>query len=428
MKLVVYSGNSRAGILDMADGEPFYGFTYDAEYLSAGLPPLSLSLPLQEARFAGEQSLPFFEGLLPEGDVRASVARQLGISEHSPAKLLRALGKDCAGDISVLEEDDPYQPPERSEYAPIENALGRIAGNPYGEISRLRSGNRLSLAGGQEKIALYHDNRAELDEGWFVPLGGSPSTHIIKPQVNDAYPNLTCNEYFCMTLAKGVGLNVADAALLPFERPLLIVRRFDRELEEKISEAGLAVYKRLKQEDFCQALGFPSSKKYEMDGGPSVPDMCNLLLGHSARFLRDRENMLKTVIFNYLIGNCDAHAKNYSMMIGRSGAIVLAPAYDLVSTTVYDGSFGAALSRGMGMRIGEHANIDKVTADDFALLATEVVVAEDYLFEMATRLSRAIETCFDDVAGQLADCAGGNVSKLVERIGDGIEKRARIFN
>ena len=195
MNLVVYSAGRRAGLLDMAGGEPFYGFTYDGAYLaSPDAAPLSLSLPLREGRFDGAQALPFFEGLLPEGDVRAAVARQVGISERSPAKLLRALGKDCAGDVAVLEEDDPYQPPAEGAYAHLPEGLSRIARNPFGEISRLRAGSRLSLAGGQEKIALYHDGREPIDAGWHVPLAGSPSTHIVKPQVHDAYPLLAHNE------------------------------------------------------------------------------------------------------------------------------------------------------------------------------------------------------------------------------------------
>lgn len=428
MRLVVYSGNMKAGMLDMADSESFYGFTYDKAYLASGRPALSLSLPLQAARFSGDQALGFFEGLLPEGDVRASVARQLGISERSPAKLLRALGKDCAGDIAVLEEDDPYQPPAEAEYAPIDNALERIAGNPYGEISRLRAGNRLSLAGGQEKIALYHDDRAQLTKGWYAPLGGSPSTHIIKPQVSSAYPHLIYNEFLCMTLARAVGIDVAGVEVLAFERPLLVVNRFDREQNGELSEEGLAIYRRLRQEDFCQALGFSSSKKYEMDGGPSVHDACDLLLGHSARFIKDRDSLLKLVLFNYIIGNCDAHAKNYAIMLGSGGAIALAPAYDLVSTTVYDGSYGAEISRSMGMRIGEHANIDRITIDDFMLLAADVMVSEVYLAEMGEALSRAITAHFEETANQLIDRACEGTAELAERIWLGIEKRMRLFS
>ena len=427
MRLAVYSGGVRVGTLDMAAGEPFYGFAYDAPYLSSGAAaPLSLSLPLQEGRFDGFSALPFFEGLLPEGDVRAAVARQLGISERSPAKLLRALGRDCAGDVAVLEEDDPYQPPADDEYAPLEGGLERIAANPFGEISRLRAGGRLSLAGGQEKIALYHDGREPLGRGWWVPLGGSPSTHIVKPQVHDAYPQLVHNEFFCMRLAKHAGIDAAEVDLVTPGRPMLVIGRFDRASTGRTGGDGLSVYRRLRQEDFCQALGFDSSRKYEADGGPGVADMRGLLLAHSARFIQDGDALLKLVLFNYLVGNCDAHAKNYSVMLGAGGAVRLAPAYDLVSTTAYDGTFGSQLARGMGMRIGAHANIDRVTAEDFPLLASDLGTSAKRLRGAAAALAEALPAAADAAAAELAERAREDASELVGRIRGGIESRSRV--
>ena len=428
MRLVVYSGGTRVGVLDMAAGEPFYGFTYDASYLSSkAAAPLSLSLPLQEGRFDGARALPFFEGLLPEGDVRAAVARQLGISERSPAKLLRALGKDCAGDVAVLEEDDPYQPPADDQYVLLEGGLERLAANPFGEISRLRAGGRLSLAGGQEKIALYHDGREPIGCGWRVPLGGSPSTHIVKPQIHDAYPQLVYNEFLCMRLAKLAGIDAAEVDLVTLDRPLLIVERFDRTRTGLASDDGLTIYRRLRQEDFCQALGFDSSRKYEADGGPGFSDMRGLLLAHSARFMQDRDALLRLVVFNYLVGNCDAHAKNCSVMLGAGGAVRLAPAYDLVSTTVYDGTFGSQLARGMGMRIGAHSNIDRVTPEDFALLAGDLGIATKRLADMAATLAEALAVAVEPAAAELQDMAREDVSELVARLRKGINRRSRII-
>ena len=425
MSLVVYSRGIKVGTLDMADGEPFYGFAYDRAYLQSGRAlPLSLSLPLQEGRFDGAHVLPYFEGLLPEGDVRAAVARQLGISERSPAKLLRALGKDCAGDVAVLEEDDPYQPPAEDEYAKLDEGLAQIARNPFGEISRLRAGNRLSLAGGQEKIALYHDSREPIGSGWHVPVGGSPSTHIVKPQISEAYPQLVYNEFFCMRLAQLAGIDVAEVEVVSFERPLLVVERFDRMEAGRRNGIGLDVYRRIRQEDFCQALGFDSSRKYETDGGPGVASLCSLLLAHSARFIDDRRALLRLVLFNYLIGNCDAHAKNYSVLLGDAGAVRLAPAYDLLSTAVYDGAFGAELSRGMGMFIGRHANIDKVDRDDFAMLAQDCGLSESSLRELARSLAEDVREGFGEAEACLREATADDVSDLLSGIRAGIEKRS----
>ena len=118
-------------------------------------------------------SEPFYEGLLPEGDVREAVARQFHVSAMRPMELIRVLGKDCAGDVVILEEGDSCDLPGEAAYVPLPNTLEEIVRYPYGAIAQLRAEYRLSLAGGQEKIALFHDDRAPLDKGWFAPLAGS---------------------------------------------------------------------------------------------------------------------------------------------------------------------------------------------------------------------------------------------------------------
>lgn len=221
--LRVYKGGVLVGVLDKGDGEPFYGFTYDEAYLKmSSAMPLSLSLPLSARRYTGHEAMPFFEGLLPEGDVREAVARQFHVSALRPMELIRVLGKDCAGDVVVLGEDDSCDLPEEAAYAPPLNVLEEIARYPYGAISRLRAEYRLSLAGGQEKIALFHDDRAPLAEGWFAPLAGAPSSHIIKPQATDRFPLLALNEFMCMEAARAMGFEVPDTALVPGEHPLLL--------------------------------------------------------------------------------------------------------------------------------------------------------------------------------------------------------------
>ena len=424
MKLIVYSKGIRAGVLDMAAGEPFYGFTYDADYLASEHPlQLSLSLPLQQARFTGAESLPYFEGLLPEGDVRASIARQLGISEHSPAKLLRALGRDCAGSISVLEEDDPYQPPADDRYIELPGGLQQIVKNPYGEISKLRAEHRLSLAGGQEKIALYHDDREPMDRGWYVPVEGSPSTHILKPQVDNRYPNLVFNEYFCMTLAGSADIPSANVELPLGTGELLAVRRYDRQTVRRTSSEGFNVVERIAQEDFCQALGFSSERKYQQDGGPRIYDLANLLLRHSSNYLVDRRERARLLAFNFFIGNCDAHAKNYSVLQETDGSVRLAPAYDLVSTTVYDGNYGGQLSRSMGMSIGTHSNIDRVNANDMIALAEDLSWLHTSVAQVFSETAKALRSSFARVAQSNKDRATDGIDQLLERIDAGIEAR-----
>jgi len=180
MKLNVFRGKVKVGSLDILPDEPFYGFTYDSGYLaSPSALPVSLSLPLTESRYRGIEAQPYFEGLLPEGDARDAIARRLGISRRSSAKLLQALGRDCAGDISILDETESPPPDlnqrqkkEQDMYLPLEDGILRIAENPHEEIPRLQENTRLSLAGGQGKIALYHDDTEHIAQGWNIPLYG----------------------------------------------------------------------------------------------------------------------------------------------------------------------------------------------------------------------------------------------------------------
>lgn len=176
--------------------------------------PLSLSLPLSARRYTGYEAMPFFEGLLPEDDVREAVARQFHVSAMRPMELIRVLGKDCAGDVVILEEGDSCDLPGEAAYVPLPNTLEEIVRYPYGAIAQLRAEYRLSLAGGQEKIALFHDDRAPLDKGWFAPLAGAPSSHIIKPQIADRFPLLASNEFICMEAARAMGFEVPETYCL----------------------------------------------------------------------------------------------------------------------------------------------------------------------------------------------------------------------
>ena len=186
----------------------------EAYLKSSSAVPLSLLLPLSARRYTGYEAMPFFEGLLPEDDVREAVARQFHVSAMRPMELIRVLGKDCAGDVVILEEGDSCDLPGEAAYVPLPNTLEEIVRYPYGAIAQLRAEYRLSLAGGQEKIALFHDDRAPLDKGWFAPLAGAPSSHIIKPQIADRFPLLASNEFICMEAARAMGFEVPETYCL----------------------------------------------------------------------------------------------------------------------------------------------------------------------------------------------------------------------
>ena len=427
--LNVYHGEQLVGRLAMHNSEPFYGFEYDESYLlSDDAMPLSLSLPLERRRFTGSEALPFFEGLLPEGDVRSVVAQQFHVSANSPAQLIRILGRDCAGDVMVAEEDDPVQPPEQASYLPLPCALESISENPGGKVSALRAAYRLSLAGGQEKVALYHDGRLSFEEGWYAPLDGSPSSHIVKPQANDRFPLLALNEFLCMRAAAHVGIEAAETTFVPLPNPVLVVRRYDRERGGCSTSDGLAVLKRVHQEDFCQALGYSSEEKYEGQKTAHAQRMAQLLLDYAAHPEEALRELYRLLAFNYVIGNCDAHLKNYSLMWENRNSVVLAPAYDLVATTVYDGRFGAELSRSMGVRIGEHLNIDKVTTKDFEQLARTFYQSKRAMSDIHEQLAESIESALDAAISDAQELGvEKNATELTNRIMIGVRKRVKVL-
>jgi len=435
MKLNVFRGNVKVGSLDILANEPFYGFTYDSEYLtSPSSLPLSLSLPLTQSRYHGIEAQPYFEGLLPEGEARDAIARRLGISRRSSAKLLRALGRDCAGDISILDETEGIPPglsqsqeTNQNMYLPLEGDVLRIAENPHEEIPRLQENIRLSLAGGQGKIALYHDDNKHIANGWYIPLLGSPSTHIIKPGMLEAhYPHLTLNEFLCLRAAAECGIHAVDVDLLYPETPVIIVRRYDRMICDT-TISGLKAVHRVHQEDCCQACGVKSDLKYEHDGGPGFKQVRGLLVRHSRRPFEDIETLVKWGLYNYLIGNCDAHSKNLSLLHNMDGTVSLAPAYDLISTAIYDGRFGSKLSRNMGMKLGSHENIDKVNAEDLSIFARDVHVRLKQVVSLGKELIRNIPLAFES-AVLAAESAGFYAARDVAgHIRYTCEQRARVF-
>ena len=436
MELSVFRGELKIGSLDLAASETFFGFTYDNEYLSySRAVPLSVSLPLADSRYSADKAKPYFEGLLPEGEARSIIARRLGISSSSSVKLLRALGRDCAGDISIVDENENQQPISGSVYkhgahvySRLDGDLSGIAKSPHEEIPRLQEESRLSLAGGQEKIALYHNESEPVHEGWYIPLSGSPSTHIIKPgMLERLYPHITLNEFLCLRAAKACGICTVEADILFPETPVIVVRRYDR-LYSDAAVNDLKNVKRIHQEDCCQACGVISDMKYEHDGGPGFGQIRDLLARHSKQPVDDITMFVRWAIFNYLIGNCDAHAKNLSILHNSDSTVSLAPIYDLISTAVYDGHFGSKLSRSMGMKIGIHENIDRINNEDFSGFARDVHTRLRQVISIGEDLIQKLPSAFSE-AGLVAENKGFSAAdEMVSRILNGCNRRIGILS
>jgi serine/threonine-protein kinase HipA len=321
---------------------------------------LSASLPLREERFKPSESAPFFEGLLPEGVARATTAGKLGISEANGFGMLAALGADCAGAVTVLPEGQPAQTPGATSRPLSENELGELLRDlprdPLG-IDVDPGGVRLSLAGVQDKLILVH-----LRTGDFaLPLGGMPSNCLLKPE-HERFEGLAVNEAFCMRVAAAAGNAVATTELLELDGiRCLYSERFDRAVEAD----GAIV--RLHQEDMCQALGLLPTQKYEADDGPSVPSVIALLRGQpSSRIALDVNAFVRAVLTGFLLGNSDAHGKNFSLLYDPAAGVRLAPLYDVVSTAVYDG-----LTPRLAMAIGGEDDPSQVDLSCWERLGTE---------------------------------------------------------
>lgn len=367
--LDVYLHEVLAGKLIQDDGGQMR-FRYTEDWLgNAKAVPLSYSLPLREEEFSHRDCAGFFNGILPEEAGRELISKNLGISARNDFSMLAEIGRECAGAVIFMPEGEPL-PEKEYHYRPLDEAslaqiLRELPTRPLlaggGEV-------RLSLAGAQSKIAV-----AVTEEGISLPLGGAPSTHILKPVV-ERFEGIVYNEAFCMRLAAEAGLPVAPVDFGQAEDiDYLLVERYDR----KRTTDGRIL--RLHQEDFCQALGIVSENKYQNEGGPSLKDCFALLREASIAPVIDLRLLLDAVIFNVLIGNHDAHGKNFSLLYdqynGMLGALLptsyqakakLAPFYDLIATTVYP-----ELSSKMAMKIGGEYQSELLLDRHFAKLAED---------------------------------------------------------
>jgi serine/threonine-protein kinase HipA len=399
--LIVWWDDAKVGRLE-PDGEGGFTFQYAPAWLEdASRPALSLSLPKQAERYPRRACRPFFAGLLPEEGQRRRAARLLGVSATNDFQLLDELGGDVAGALSFLPEaETPIAPPATGEGAQLsEEALAAVLeALPRQPLLIGEAGLRLSLAGAQAKVPVVRRG-----EGIALPKPGEPSTHILKPAIPD-FADSVANEAFVMRLAARAGLDVA-----PIEtgeaggRPYLLVTRYDRTWDE-----GGQV-RRLHQEDFCQALGIPPERKYAAEKGPAFPDCFALVRRASARPAVDVLKLLDAAIFNLIVGNADAHGKNFSLLHGGQG-IRLAPLYDLLSTVQWP-----ALSPRMAMPIGGARTIEELSAGAWERFAKACSLGLPLIRRRVRELANAIRAAGegdDPLARSIHDRAGRALQPL----------------
>lgn len=332
--LGVWMNGERVGTWAI-DAQGRHEFRYDPTWVDAeDARPISLSMPLQppEAPYRGPIVESFFENLLPDSaDIRRRVQTRFGAASTSAFDLLVEIGRDCVGAIQLLAPDQPPENVRRIEAEPLdEEAVAEVlrsttSSAPLGQ--RDDESFRISIAGAQEKTALlWHEQQ------WHRPLGTTPTTHLFKlplGRVGNMQADLSTsveNEWLCAQIVREFGLPVANCDIANFaDQHVLVVERFDRRLAN-----DKQWWIRLPQEDMCQATGTPPALRYESDGGPSISDICTLLLG-SRNAATDRRNFFKAQVLFWLLCATDGHAKNFSVFIEPHGRFSLTPIYDVLS-------------------------------------------------------------------------------------------------
>ena len=343
--LEVWLLGQSVGQLIQADGR--LSFSYSPRWLqSPSAQPLSRSLPLRPESFDDKATRPFFAGLLPEGDKRKLVAMALQVSSQNDYALLNGIGGECAGAVTLLEPgQQPTGLPSEQYVRWLDDGelIAILDELPRRPMLAGKDGLRLSLAGAQDKLPVVFVN------GHIgLPKQNTPSSHILKPAIS-AVEGSVYNEGFCMALAMRLKLSVASTSIRRVaDRVYLLVERYDRLRQPDGS------LQRLHQEDFCQALGVAPEYKYQNEGGPDLTQCFDLLRKATRPSAPQVLRLLDYVIFNALIGNHDAHAKNFSLIYTRRGT-VLAPLYDTLSTAVY-----ANLTDKMAMKIGSKYKFTEV--------------------------------------------------------------------
>ena len=408
-ELEVWLFTERIGTLALVEGR--LNFRYAPGWLA--LPDavaLSTSLPMQAEPFDNHKTRPFFAGLLPEGQMRRLIAQQFQVSNQNDFALLNHIGGECAGAVTFLAPGQGLPAPTRDDdvqWLSDEDVVAILDELPRRPMLAGNDGLRLSLAGAQDKLPVVFDgNRLGL------PRNGTPSSHILKPAIN-AVEDSVINEGFCMALAEAMRLKPAKSNVHSvLNRPFLLLERYDRVADAQGRR------RRLHQEDFCQALGVVPEMKYQNEGGPDLAQCFELVRRVTRPNAPQVLRLFDYVIFNALIGNHDAHAKNFSLLY-PGGKSVLAPFYDTLSTAVYP-----TLTPRMAMKIGSKYKFSEIQArhwDQFAEGAgLAKAQAKRRILELAKSLPPAARRLQSDPG------LGFTGNAVVERINALIEQRCAL--
>ena len=387
-------------------------FTYDVQYLSdPSAKAISISLPLQEEPFSEMQTKAFFEGLLPEGFTRRSVAQWMHIDEEDYLSILHGLGRECLGALCITEEDEIAD----ASYEKISKSQVRaLAAEGTTKSVELVTKSHLSLTGASGKVGLYYSKK---NDAWYLPWGTAPSTHIVK-QSHVRLDSIVTNEQLSLMTAKRCGISIPETFIINVgsgkeDEVLLATQRYDRIFTDSSGKINsLPRPLRLHQEDFAQALGISSDKKYEQTEENYMKQMFDILRKFSSDPITDQLKLWDVIIFNTLIGNTDAHIKNFSLLYGSNlNGVRLAPAYDIVSTVVYE-----QCTREMAFAIGGERSLDAISQSVFRRAAQQVGIGERIAIEHFESMKNKFVPALDESAAILSENGYANAEQLKTRI------------
>lgn len=435
--LVALCAGRHMGRLDR-DGSGRVSFEYDADWRRSDRShPLSVSMPLAAPRHEHAVVEPFLWGLLP--DNRAVLERwasRFGVSANSVFGLLGAVGEECAGAVQFVREErvdvllaassgvgddrrrgdgdgdsrDAGRPAETdadSDAGGVEWLDERDVGRRLAALRRDASAGRsardtgqFSLAGAQPKTALHR-----VGDRFGVPHGATPTTHILKPPLPEFAGHVE-NEHLCLALARRVGIPAAASEVQRFDGEVaIVVERFDR-LEDR------GHVRRVHQEDLCQALAVHPASKYQSEGGPTPAQIVALLREQSDEPQQDVRTFVRALIYNWIVGGTDAHAKNYGLLHAEGPVLRLAPVYDLASILPYDRDDPRRTK--LAMKIGAHYRLCEVTENDWRRLGEEVGLDPSWCVEGSRRLRAEVRAGLGGVVEEAL--AGGLDGEPVRRL------------
>lgn len=371
--LFLWGEGIRMGELSMDKG--LWKFRYADEWLAhEGRFPLSPHFPLRGEDFSdNSEERPvqwFFDNLLPEGGVRQALARYAGMADRDSFGLLERFGEESAGALTLLPEGKPFPSDARYELISIDELRALLHKQAQIPLIAAAGKAKMSLAGAQHKLPLRWDG-----ESFWLPIGAA-SSHILKPENARPkdYPFCPANEHFCMALARATGLSAPKTSLLHLPEPVTIVERYDRVILD-------GQVRRLHQIDLCQALNKWPTYKYESEGGATFREAFESLDG-TRQPAAAKNRLLRWFVFNYIVGNSDAHAKNVSFLV-RPDGLDIAPFYDLLCAKVYGDD-------SMAMTIGDEARYGWVTEAAWDALAGSIGIPKTVLRRIRMELAKEL--------------------------------------